>query len=166
MIFFLFYFHPLAPTSLRIQSCALAGCNPQSHCSPRSHCHCLKQQHSNFTYRILSTYTPNLFVLASSQTRSMENKIELFLANRDSVIHQTQLAHGDEMAQLFQMGIISSCLKKMYLYRGPQPSFLGTNCDFAEVKEKILTPHECAQQGMPFAQCSGSRSKPSLTKRA
>lgn len=45
----------------------------------------------------------------------MENKIELFLANRDSVIHQTQLVHRDEMAQLFEMHIISSRLKKMYL---------------------------------------------------
>lgn len=69
----------------------------------------------------------------------MENKIELLLANRDSVIHQTKLAHGDEIAHLSEMCAISSCLKKMYLYRGPQPSFLGMNCNFAEVKEKILS---------------------------
>lgn len=42
----------------------------------------------------------------------MENEIELFLANRDSVIHQTKLVQGDEIAQLFEMHIISSCLKK------------------------------------------------------
>lgn len=119
---FYFYFHPLAPTLLRIQSCALAGyttqprlciASPSSPTAPPVVTATARDiQHTNFTYWILFSCTPNLLLLASSQTRYMENKIELFLANRDSVIHQTKLVHGDETAQLFEMHILSSCLKK------------------------------------------------------